>query len=238
MLAVTRAGALGFVSMTILLALPSTASAVINEAAAGFRALSSADLDGVRGQQGIRTNPGTVSGVSYVHQTQLDIGSSGASFVAVGTYNGQGTSGGSTNCPNDYDLDWNIYVDGVLDGVYFCDRVKQDAYTKNVSPSFRIVRGACIGHDGERWLMYFDGTLWRCLESGASGAVLAVAGIETLTDSGNDHNIDVKYTSLDVRFKATSTWESFNKNDKRADPNYSFTAVSSTAFNTYLSPLD
>ncbi len=94
MLRVTRLCATAALSLTLLLGLTSTAAA-INEDAAGLRVSSFANLDGFRGQQGIRTNPGTVNGVAFVHPTQMDVGSAGESFIAIGTYNGKGTSGHS-----------------------------------------------------------------------------------------------------------------------------------------------
>lgn len=60
----------------------------VNETSAGLRELSSANIDAVKGQQGIRAAPLTVNEVSDVHPTQLDIGSAGAAFIAIGTYNG------------------------------------------------------------------------------------------------------------------------------------------------------
>lgn len=232
-----RAVALALLSMMIFVALPSSAWAV-NEFSVGQRVQSSANLDGLRGNQGIRTNPGTVSGVSFVHPTQMDIGSQGGDFLAIGTYNGQGTTGGSTNCPSDFDLNWNVYVDGVLGGVYFCDRVQQDSYTKDVSPGFRIEWAPCIGHDENRWLLYFGGTLWRCPNTSTSSAIRAIAGIEVVSSNGVDRNVDAKYSSLNVNLTGSTSWQSFSHNASQVDPSYSFGAVSSTAFNTFLAPLD
>jgi len=40
---------------------------------------------GLKGTQGIRTDPATVVGVGYVQITQLDTGATGGDFVAIGT---------------------------------------------------------------------------------------------------------------------------------------------------------
>ena len=228
--------AVASLSLITLLALSSSAAA-INEFSAGLRVRSSADLDGLRGNQGIRTNPGTVSGVSYVHPTQMDVGSPGDSFVAVGTYNGQGTSGNSQDCPNDYDSRWSGYYDGVIAGVYFCKKFGDDNWGVGDSPKFRIERD-CFNGPNAGWALYFAGSQRACIDSGASGATRAIAALEVVSSGGTDRNIDVKYTSLDVNFTGGNTWRSFNRNSSVVDPYYSLGDVSSTAFNTYLAPLD
>jgi hypothetical protein len=228
-------GIVASMSLMTVMALAGSATAV-NEFSAGFRVRSTTDLDGVRGNQGIRTGPATVNGVSYVHPTQMDVGSLGDSFVAIGTYNGQGTSGGGADCPNDYDSGWSGYYDGVIAGVYFCFKFGDDNWSVGDSPTFRIERDCQLGPN-VRWGVYFAGSQRACLDSGASGATAAVASIEVVSSGGTDRNVDVKYTSLDVHFVGGS-WGSFSHNDTRVDPFYSFGAVSSTAFNTYLAPLD
>lgn len=67
---------------------------------------------------------------------------------------------------------------------------------------------------------------------------MATATIEVVSSGGADRNVDVKYTSLNVNFNIGSAWSNFSHNVSSADPNYSFGAVSNTAFNTYLAPLD
>lgn len=202
-----------------------------------MRVRSTADLDGLRGNQGIRTSPATVNGVGYNHITQMDVGSPGASFIAIGTYNGFGTSGHAADCPNDYDSGWSGYYDGELAGVYFCYKFGDDNWGVGDAPAFRIERDCQLGPN-VRWGVYFAGSQRSCLDSGASGATRAIAGIETQNSDSNDRNIDAKYTSVDVHFTGGSSWSSFSRNQAVVDPNYSLSDVSSTAFNTYLAPLD
>lgn len=228
---------LTLVSFSLLILLASAPALWANEFSSGIRLLSSADLDGFRGNQGIRTSPATVVGVGYFHPTQMDVGSQGASFVAIGTYNGSGTSGHDQDCPNDYDSGWSGYYDGSIAGVYFCRKFADDVWAVGDAPKFRIQRDCQLG-GGTGWGVYFGGSQRACLDSNASGAIGAVAALETLTSDTTDRNIDVKYTSLEVNFKGGTTWWSFNRTHERVDPNYSRTDVSATAFNTYLAPLD
>lgn len=229
-----RASTLVFLPLMIVLAMPSGAAAV-NEFSAGYRVRSTADLDGVRGAQGIRTSPGTVNGVAYAHPVQMDVGSQGTSFIGIGTYNGAGTT--DANCPNDYDAGWSGYYDGEIGGVYFCTKFADDAWVAGSSPSFRIERDCQLGGNIV-WGVYFAGTQRACLNSGAAGATKTGASLEVVSNDGADRNIDVKYTSLDVNFTSGSAWNTFSHNATYVDPNYSFGAVSNTAFNTFLSPLD
>jgi hypothetical protein len=163
----------------------------------------------------------------------MDVGSLGASFVAVGTANGAGVD----NCANDYDSKWTGYYDGEIAGVYFCFDFGQDNWSAGDSPAFRIERDCQLGPN-VRWGLYFAGSQRACIDSGASGASRAVAAIEVISPNGGDRNVDVKYTSLDRSMTGSTSWVAFDNNDSRADPNYSFTRVSSTAVNTFLAPLD
>ena len=233
-----RAGRFGtVVALSLISLLLIAPSALSREFATGRRTASAADLDGLRGNQGIGTDPATVNGVGYNHITQMDVGSIGASFVAVGTYNGFGSSGATQNCDHDYDSRWSGYYDGEIEGVYFCQKFGDDNWGVGDSPAFRIERDCNLGGN-IRWGLYFAGSQRACINSGASGATRALAGIETQNSDSPDRNIDVKYTSLDVNKTGGGTWLAFNATDKFVDYDYRFDLVSSTAFNTYLAPLD
>lgn len=192
------------------------------------------NIDAFKGFQGIRTDPATVSGVGYVHPTQVDVGAYGGDFVAIGTANGLGVD----NCANDYDAKWTVYTDGVIGGVYRCDDEKLDAYTTGSNPSFTIQRAWCPSQSATRWLLFFGGTLWRCMSHSATGAIGAAAGLETTGSSTTDRNIDVKYTGLNTSNINSSTWNAFGAGTSIHSPNYSYQYVSTTAFNVYLAPLN
>jgi hypothetical protein len=168
----------------------------------------------------------------------MDVGSPGASFVGVGTYNGKGSSApGGQNCANDYDSKWSGYYDGEIAGTYFCQKFGDDNWGVGDSPVFRIERDCNLGGN-TLWGLYFAGSQRACIDSGASGATLVDVGIEAQQSGTTDRNIDVKYTSLDVNFTGGGAWSNFNRNDLIVDDNYSLADPSSTAINTYLAPLD
>jgi len=225
------------VAAVALLLVATAVSTAEAEEAATSRLLGSADIDGFRGRQGIRTNPSTVNGISFVHPVQADVGSLGLSFLAVGTYKGAGTSGHVQDCPDDYTGSWSVYVDGEIGGVYFCDKVLDSAYNAGTNPKFQIEYTFCPSASANRWHLYFGGTLWRCQNSGAVGATRAAAGLET-KGTTVDRNIDVKYTELNINRRDGLAWLNFSANDNIADPNYTVNVVSNTAVNVFLAPLD
>jgi hypothetical protein len=200
----------------------------------GYRQFGTAQLDGFKGRQGIRTDPATVTGIGYVHPTQMDIGSVGAAFVAIGTAKGVGVD----DCANDYDALWTVYIDGEIGGTYFCEDVDVDAYGSGTNPAFNISYEFCPSVLANRWLLSFGGVLWSCKSAGATGATRAIGMIETTGSSSTDRNIDVKYTNLQLNNISSNTWNNFGNAASSVAPNYSFANVSTTAFNVFLAPLD
>lgn len=191
------------------------------------------NLDGFRGNQGIRTDPATVNGIGYVHPAQLDIGDPNGSFLAIGTAKGVGVD----NCANDYDAKWTIYTDGELQGVYFCDDQDVDAYSAGANPGFKIVYGNCLV-TGNAWELHMGNTLWRCISATSHKASRAIAMLETV-GTNTDKNIDVKYTDLENNNDSSGTWHSWGTvDDLFADPNYTATQPIDTSINAYLAPLD
>lgn len=222
------------ITSILALALIAGVQPAYGEVAVGYRLIATADMDGIRGNQGIRTDPATVGGIGYVHPVQADIGSAGNSFLAIGTYKGNGPD----DCADDYDARWTVYVDGELGGTYFCRDVDQDAYGANTNPGFEIVYSNCPGAGLPRWLLKFGGTLESCEQSGAEGAVAVGVGLETTTTSTVDRNIDVVYRQLERRVQNNGNWQNLNPNTVSFDPNYLVSPVSDTRINVYLAPLD
>jgi hypothetical protein len=221
--------------LVLLMVVALGGTSLANEFAVGIRQLTTVDIDVVKGNQGIRTNPATVNNVGFAHPVQLDIGSAAANFISVGTYKGAGnTSGG---CPDNYNNPWSVYVDGVIGGVYFCDRVNPNAYGANTNPTFIIEWGFCPSVSANRWLFSFGGTLWKCLNAQSHAAIAAIAGLET-AGTTTDYNIDVKYTSMKISLQGSANFIDFNPNDSNVDLNYFHSVESNTKFNDYLSPLD
>jgi hypothetical protein len=199
-----------------------------------YRYRATVDFDAFKGYQGIRTDPATVSGVGYVHASQVDVGAVGGDFVAIGTAKGVGVE----SCADDYDAKWSIYTDGELGGVYFCNDEKVDAYAAGANPSFSIEYGFCPSTLSNKWLLSMGGTLWSCYGSSSTTASRVSAMLETTGSSTVDRNIDVKFTGLNWSLSGSSSWTSFGTGTVVHSPSYSNSSVSSTAFNVYLAPLD
>ena len=190
-------------------------------------------VDGVKGNQGIRTDPATVNGVGYVHPVQIDTGGAGGDFVAIGTANGAGVD----QCANDYDPRWTIYADGETGGIYWCYDYTQDAYTTGANPTFQIYYDFCAPSGPTRWVLTFGGTQRRCVANSGTYGQLANVLLETTGNSTTDRNIDVKYTNVKVNLSGSTTWVDF-AGTGFADPNYSRQVPSGTSVNAYLAPLD
>jgi hypothetical protein len=211
------------------------APALANEFALGIK--TAANLDGLLGRQNIRTDPATVTGIAFVHPTQVDAGVADGDFVGIGTYKGIGATG-ANSCANDYDALWSIYRDQELNGVYSCYTIATDVYAAGANPSFQIQLTACSG--STRWALYFDGILRACVTAPLPYASGVAVGIETAGTS-TDYNIDVKYLNLYKHFVGSGTWFAFGDCDfapSFADPNYDVDGPSTIACNTFLPPLN
>jgi hypothetical protein len=104
------------------------------------------NIDGIKGNQVIKTDPATVDDVGYAHPVQLDVGAPGGDFVAIGTFNGMGTSGHAQDCADSYDSKWSVYTDGTIGGAYFCVTESVNAYAAGATPSFRIPTDGAQAH--------------------------------------------------------------------------------------------
>ncbi len=213
------------------------ATAAQGEYEAGDRESAPGTFDGYRGNQGIRTNPITTPGVAYVHPNQVDFADGPSDFLAVGTYKGEGTSGGSPDCVDDYDGRWTVYVDGILFGDYFCVSQPSDVLDAGDNPSFSIVYGFCPLALENRWLLSFNGVLWECYEGINPYVRRVVSGLET-TNTTTDYNIDVKYTEMEVNRSGNIDWIPMRPERLSVGCCYEYDDVSLTAFNVYKVPLD
>lgn len=189
--------------------------------------------DGIKGNMGIRTNPSTVLGLSFVHGAQV-IMPGLEDFVAIGTVKGKGAAG----CTDHYDpgANWSGYWDRQISLVYSCGNFNPAQYVAGNNPSFQILYRQCGLTN--KWVLDFEGVTHNCTSNGYSQGVLMDAMLEN--DNGTvDHNLDVKYTNLMKNHPGSQTWS--NLGDTRpghADPSYTYQYVSTTAFNVYLAPLD
>lgn len=209
-----------------------------NEFAFGWVLAGSPIYTGFLGTAELRTDPPTVSGVGYVHPVQMDIGSLGGDFVAVGTANGMGTNDGPVyNCANHYDARWDIYTDGVIGGIYECHDNQVNAFVAPSSQAFKIDWRFCTGDGANRWVMRWNSHDQLCLNSSSHAATWFGAGLETSGASTTDRNIDVRYWTMQYLLSGGS-WANLGFVSNNLDPSYSFSNPVTTNFNTYLAPLD
>lgn len=214
-----------------------TSVAAGNEFAFSFKEEIAAIYDGLRGNQNIRTDPATIVGIGYVHQTQVALGDMTGDFVAVGTYNGLAATG----CANSSNPSWSVYTDGVIGGQYFCNTEQVNAYARGANPSFQIYYGVCQLIN--RWGMVMGGVVWECRTSAWSAGDRVSAGLETLSNPANftDRNIDVKYTNMQFSLINQTGYLDFGGGAaccSYKDDFYSYQFLNDRAFNVYLAPLD
>lgn len=192
-------------------------------------------IAGFRGEHNIRTDPATVNGVGYVHAMQLGFDPSD-DFLAIGTAKGVGAGGGG--CPDRYGDRWEIYTDGMKNGLYFCNEESLNAYTAGNIPPFSIYPAVCPnGLNG--WNLNMGGTTWSCKTQGGgidtTGDIVA-GTLETTGASNVDRNIDVRYR--DMEFRSFGTWKDFGVGVNVAQPNYQVGNITSQRFDVFLPPLD
>jgi hypothetical protein len=204
-------------------------------------AFNVANVTAFAGTQNIRTDPalpkngdGSFKDVTFAHPFQTYF--PGGDFYAMGTY--KGTQIGTTNCVNDLNNIWSVYVDGRRSGLYFCDTIRFNAYGAGAQPYLRLARDTCpSGNYG--WAAFDNGTRVDCRsiflnDSVGSGAALEVEGNATVL-ANNTFNIDVKHLDLYVY---SGGWVALGANGYNVDPRYSSNAPSSTRINSYLGVLD
>lgn len=218
-----------------------TAPAAFAEVARSQINAGSPIYDGLKGNEAMRTDWATVTGVGYVHPAQADIGPAGGDFVAIGTTKGVETGQSGADCPADYDPKWDGYWDYMIGGAYVCHVFAADAYAFGSNPSFEISYGWCSTLGANTWRLYFGGTLRKCVPSSSVGATTLVIGLETVNAGSTDYNIDVKYTNLKKNLTGSTTWSNYGNpgaGGEYWDDNYLGEIVSDTAENFFLPPLD
>lgn len=187
------------------------------------------------GNQGIRTNPSTVTGFAFVHPVQAQTPS--LAFVAIGTVKGKGNDGG---CDDHYSptANWSGYWDRLYQGVYACDNFSPNAWSTGSNPSFKIEYTLCAPLGFQRWVMTFSGSLRVCIYMPWTSADSITAGLETVQSNTIDRNIDVAYTNLRKGYPCCTGTDPFGTPIHNESPSYVYHLTSTTAFEVYLAPLD
>jgi hypothetical protein len=223
--------------LLMLTTAPTIAVDPLNEFSAYIVNAVSPVYDGLRGNMNIRTDPATDPDVTYAHPTQVDVGSSGGDFIAIGTYNGA-PFGNCSGSPNPL---WSGYYDGIIGGNYICGTFDSNAYGIGANPSFKIYYEAGTLCGGNRWILSLNGITRACLVTGNSSGQGLQLGLETasLPPDPTDRNIDVKYTNLNRNQTNGTDWRVLGQPQlQNISCCYNASVVSDTAYNFYLAPLD
>lgn len=196
-------------------------------------------IGGFRGEQVIRTNPATQTGVSYVHPFQAYF--SGPTFLAVGTYKGRGANGdpGSSSCPDNYSGTWSLYTDGENPaGQYFCVLEQADAFDVGHSPHFRIAESVCA--DGNRgWAAFVNGDRKTCRGAYNDTATGGGAGLEVVAfPTTQGYNIDVIHRDLELYSNYLGMWYDLGANRRFRDDPYHLAQPNDRRIESYLGTLD
>jgi hypothetical protein len=167
---------------------------------------------------------------AIVHPLQL-ASSSSADFLGWGTAKGVGTTGGSTNCPDDFS-GWNVYVDGMAFGVYFCEQTYGALADTAQNQVFTIVHESSAGCAGA-FDMYLNGVSKTCrVIDGTNGQVSAGAESIGTTET---QLIDVHYESKNYNNPSTG-WQPWGAQAGCANAGYRNRVLSSTNHYSEVAP--
>lgn len=156
-----------------------------------------------------------LTGRAIVHPTQI-VTSTFTDFVGWGTYKGVPPPG--TSCATNSASTWNVYIDGIKFGNYFC----QDGYgtVANAAQNqfFRIEYTTCPGDGGTKWVFHWNSAWKTCLtindDHGGPNA-----GAESAFNHSQTQTLTITYSA--VRTKDTSgSWINFGVLNPCDDPPY------------------
>lgn len=159
---------------------------------------------------------------TIVHPLQI-VSTITPDFIGWGTYRGYGThvSGALSNCPDDYS-DWNIYLDGVSFGTYFC-RVGYGAVGDAVQDKQLKVTNHPSDTCTNIWRLYWQFELRACQEFNGYWGTSTAAGGEAANSSAltsEIQHIDVHYGQLQYQGINTNDWHSWGESERCVEPYY------------------
>ncbi len=144
------------------------------------------------------------TGKSLFHPMQLLFAND---FIAVGTHRGSGTSGHAEDCPEDT-TGWNVYVDGIINDVYFCRSLSSwpEFDAADDGQLFKIIRQSCGG--AMQFQVFVNSTSLGCYDPDGNNADFLSAGGEFLepVPGTNVKHIDIRYYDLMRHRNYDDTW--------------------------------
>lgn len=160
------------------------------------------------------------SGRAIVHPNQV-VSGTGGDFVGWGTAKGVGVGA----CPDDY-TGWNVYVDGVSFGSYFCRQTYGQLSDTATNNKFTIRYMNCSNGTAE-WVFLLNNVEKTCAKMNASRGT-PLSGSESVNTTVTQ-NLKIHYEGL--QFHNGTSWANWGSSYSHcADPGYSVRTVSTTEF--------
>jgi hypothetical protein len=213
---------LGALALTLALTGPVSAGVYgQNTGAIGQYQVIGSAWDGLAGFQMLKPlTPQPGHGIAHPAQLNplFDLGE----FLGFGTHKGQGTVGGTTNCPTYTGSGWNVYVDGEVYGLYFC-LVLGNVPGNAQSQSFIIRRhaGACTPYlTDPGWDVLWQGVTLACVSLSFGWTDRVSAGAENMVPYPGQA-IGVTYVQLQYRPTGGGPFLYWPWHYSNADPGYS-----------------
>jgi hypothetical protein len=163
------------------------------------------------------------SNTAIVHPTQIDGYGSATDFLGWGTVKGVGVPG--TSCDDNFTSSWDVYVDGVTFGVYFCNQTWGSV--SNTAQNVRLTiqhMPSCNG--GPRWGMYWDGQLQLCKTIDAT-AGQGSAGAESIGTTATQ-DLEIEYEGLQYRRASDLAWVNWAPTSSCTNSGYVLTIIGPT----------
>jgi hypothetical protein len=136
----------------------------------------------------VSAQPVDSSNDAIVHPIQVD-GSGTSDFLGWGTAKGVGVD----DCPTYTGSRWQVYVDGVSFGVYFCRQEYGSEPDVANDQKFEVRHTSCDG--STRWAFYWNYALKTC-QAFNFAAGMPSAGGEAI---GGPQEVDVRYRDMQYR---------------------------------------
>ena len=154
---------------------------------------------GVRSEQDFESASVPI-GTAVVHPMQIL--SITGDFIGWGTARGVGVD----DCPDDYSLGWQIYIDGYKFGVYFCRQQYGSVAGAAQDELFTLRYGDCNGTD--KWRAFHNGVRKTCQAIDDDSAFYLAVGSEIIGTSSILH-ADIHFDDLSRYNPTNDFWYSW-----------------------------
>jgi hypothetical protein len=168
------------------------------------------------------------SGRAIAHPAQV-VSATTTDFLGWGTEKGNGPD----DCADYYGSGWQVYVDGVAFGAYFCDAPWATLSATAQNQTFQIEYHTCPFYPySQRWVFYWAGTIETCRSTNFTASPDVSAGSESVGTTA-DQNIDVHWETMKY-LNSSGTWTNWGDGENCANSPYRVRVIANTAFWTEL----